>query len=204
VPAAIVPAALEEVLEEAARHGLIGSGPVAVAIAHAGRFAVALRPARRVVDLGSGAGLPGLVVAALRPDMELVLLDARRRRTDFLERAVGRLGWTERVSVVNARAETIGRDARWRGEFDAVVARSFGSPSVTAECGAPLLRVGGQLLVSEPPGPSTDRWPADGLALVALAPDGVPIVEGVASFTQVGPCPARFPRRRLSPPLFDT
>jgi len=82
-----------------------------------------------------------------------------------------------------------------------VVARSFGSPSVTAECAAPLLAVGGQLLVSEPPSPSADRWPAAGLALVGLRLDET--VSGLASCTQVEPCPERFPRRRLRPPLFE-
>jgi SAM-dependent methyltransferase len=197
-----VPPALVDVLEEAGRLGLIGSGPVGPAIAHAGRFAVALRPVQRVVDLGSGGGLPGLVIAARRPELQFVLLDGRGNRTDFLRRAVSRLGWADRVQVLEARAEAAGHDRRWRGQFDAVVARSFGSPSVTAECAAPFLRVGGQLVVSEPPDPSTSRWPAAGLALVGLVRDA-DSTEGVASFTQRTPAPARFPRRRPTPPIFE-
>lgn len=194
--------AVASVLREAAALGFLGPGAVEPHVDHAARFATALRPSSRIVDLGSGGGLPGLVLAALRPTATVVLVDARIHRTDFLERAVGRLGWHDRVQVVAARAEALGREAAWRGQADAVVARSFGSPSVTAECAAPLLAVGGQLLVSEPPAPSPERWPAAGLALVGLQHDAE-AVAGLASCTQVEPCPERFPRRRLQPPLFE-
>jgi 16S rRNA (guanine527-N7)-methyltransferase len=146
--------------------------------------------------------VPGLVVASALPQTAVVLLDASQSRTDFLRRAVGRLGLGRRVRVVTARAETAGRDPAWRATFDAVVARSFGEPALTAEAAAPFLRTGGQLVVSEPPEPALDRWPPDGLALLGLARDEVATVPGVASFTQLEVCPARFPRRRLQPPLF--
>ena len=132
----------------------------------------------------------------------MVLLDARTNRTDFLARAVGRLGWGDRVSVVAGRAEELGRLSQWRGRLGAVVARSFGSPAGTAECAAPFLAVGGQLVVSEPPDPPMARWPPAGLALVGLARDEG-VADGLASFTQMELCPARFPRRRRRPPLFE-
>jgi 16S rRNA (guanine527-N7)-methyltransferase len=201
LPAAIA-GPLLDVLREAAGLGLLGPGPVEPHVEHARRFAAALRPVARLVDLGSGAGVPGLVLAALLPATAVVLVDARTNRTDFLARAVARLGWEDRVTVVAARAEELGRAPAWRGQVGAVVARSFGSPSATAECAAPLLVVGGQLLVSEPPEVSGERWPGAGLALVGLAPDAGPIV-GMASCTQVEPCPSRFPRHRQRPPLFD-
>ena len=56
----------------------------------------------------------------------------------------------DRVEVWCGRAERLGRDAHRRGAFDAVVSRGFGAPAITAECAAPFLRVGGQLVVSEP------------------------------------------------------
>jgi 16S rRNA (guanine527-N7)-methyltransferase len=199
LPAAIA-APLLDVLGEAAALGFLGPGPVGPHVVHAARFDAVLRPTSSVLDLGSGGGIPGLVLAALRPDASVVLLDARTNRTDFLVRAVGRLGWEERVSVVAGRAEELGRSPAWRGRVAAVVARSFASPATTAECAAPFLAVGGQLVVSEPPEPPDDRWPEPGLGLVGLRPDGSGA--GMASFTQVVPCPARFPRRRQRPPLF--
>lgn len=95
-----------------------------------------------------------------------MLLDSSQRRTNFLREAVGRLGIDTRLRVVTARAEAAARDPGLRGRFDAVVARSFGPPAVTAECAVGLLRIGGNLVVSEPPGEEgpSGRWPEAGLA----------------------------------------
>ena len=158
---------LDGVLSEAQRLHLVGSGEVRTHIEHALGFLRALSSAgdqsgfvldgARVLDLGSGGGLPGLVLAATRPDLEVVLLDANLRRTTFLGEAVSELDLGPRVSVVRARAEASGRDPSQRGGFDLVVARGFGRPAVTAECGAPFLRVGGRMSVGtnqdEIPGP---------------------------------------------------
>lgn len=118
----------------------------------------------RVLDLGSGGGLPGLVVATYRPELGLTLLDARQRACRFLRDAVATLGCAG-VEVVEARAEEAARRADLREVFDAVVARSFGPPAVTAECAVGFLRSGGRLVVSEPPDDedASRRWPAEGL-----------------------------------------
>ena len=149
---------------------MLGPGPVGRQVAH-GRALLAALPERgRVLDLGSGGGLPGLVLATYRPELELTLLEARRRACQFLRDAVARLGATA-VTVVEARAEEAARRAELREVFDAVVARSFGPPPVTAECAVGFLRPGGRLVVSEPPeeegGP---RWPADGLDVLGFGP----------------------------------
>jgi 16S rRNA (guanine527-N7)-methyltransferase len=84
--------------------------------------------------------------------------------------------------------------------MDMVVARSFGPPATVAECAAPFLRVGGVLLVSEPPG-APDRWPAPGLEQLGLVPGSV--VEGIRRLEQVALCPPQLPRRTPGrPPLF--
>ena len=167
--------------------------------------------APHILDLGSGGGLPGLVIAIRWPAATLVLLDANERRAEFLQRAVRRCGLGERVTVVHQRAEVGGRDPEYRGTFDGVVVRSFGAPAVVAECGAPFLRQGGWLIVSEPPGASEedghrDRWPADGVAQVGLEP-GEFVREGFGYqvLYQREACPERFPRRNGVPakqPLF--
>ena len=110
------------------------------------------------------------------------------------------------AEVVEGRAEVVGRSTL-RGSAGAVVARSFGVPAATAECGSPLLAVGGLLVVSEPPPPpQTGRWPAAGLGLLGLEAtarvgDG-PSVQVLAQRT---PCPDAYPRRDGVPskqPLF--
>ena len=196
-------------LEEARRRGLLGPGPVAPHLTHAMGFARALGgpPAGPAVDLGSGGGLPGMALALVWPATRWVLLDAGQRRTAFLLEAVEALGLGDRVEVLRGRAEEVGRRPDRRSRHALVVARSFGPPAVTAECAAPLLAVGGRLVVSEPPAPAGLRWPAEavrtlGLALVAaVAEDGgtYQVLE------QWAPCPDRFPRRPGIPqkrPLF--
>ncbi|MDQ3944924.1 MAG: class I SAM-dependent methyltransferase [Actinomycetota bacterium] len=133
---------------------------------------------RRVLDLGSGGGVPGLVLAVTQPGLHVVLLDSGRRRCRFLRQATSDLDLDDRVEVVEERAEIAARHPDRRGASDVVVARSFGSPAVTAECAVGFLRPGGWLVVSEPPGPGVspetpaapDRWPPEALAELGLAP----------------------------------
>jgi 16S rRNA (guanine527-N7)-methyltransferase len=206
------PATLYDVLGDARARGLLGGAALDDQVAHALGFARAYEavaagtpPAapQRWMDLGSGGGLPGLVLAGHWPSAVGVLLDAARRRARFLEEAVGALGWQERLEVRWARAEDAGRDAALRSSFDLVVARSFGPPAVTAECAAPFLHPGGLLVVSEPPddvaaedrGPRP-RWPGAELAALGLRPEAsVRSRAGYQVLRQVEPCPDRFPRR---------
>jgi 16S rRNA (guanine527-N7)-methyltransferase len=202
--------ALRAAVAEAQQRGFVGPGSVDHAIEHAIGFAdgVPSSPAR-FLDLGSGGGLPGLVLVQRWPKATAALLDANQHRCVFLRDAVEALGLVDRVTVVQARAEDAGRDPAHRGTYDLVVARSFGRPAITAECAAPFLVAGGQLVVSEPPSDAAaDRWPADGLALVGLQPETDWVTDLPAhfrSFAQSVPCPDRYPRRAGIPakrPLF--
>jgi 16S rRNA (guanine527-N7)-methyltransferase len=177
-------------LEEARALGFLGPGPVAFHVEHARAYLPALADvAGAVLDLGAGGGVPGLVLAVERPDLAFTLLDAMAKRTAFLERAVARLGLPN-VTVRTGRAEAVGD---LRASFDAVVARSFGSPAVTAECAAPLLKVGGRLVVSEPPD-GGDRW--TGAAELGLSePTVLPGPPRLVVLAQRSRCPARYPRR---------
>ena len=189
-------------LERSREVGFLGPGPVDDHVAHAVGFAEAVGEAPgSVVDLGSGGGVPGLVLAQRWADTRFVLLDSSERRTDFLRTAVKGLGWGDRVEVVRSRAEVAGRDDALRGWFDVVVSRSFGPPPVTAECAAPLLRTGGLLVVSEPP-TGEQRWPEEGVAVVGLrwerrheGSTGA----GYAVLRQATSCPAAYPRREGMP-----
>lgn len=163
---------LVRVLERARAIGLLGPGSVEAHVVHAeallallGRLGAAPRVG---LDLGSGGGVPGLILALGMPSSRWTLLDAAGRRTAFLESAVRELEVSERVQVVQGRAEVVGRDPQHRGGYDLVTARSFGPPAVTAECASPLLRIGGWLAVSEPPEPAAERWPAQELAALGL------------------------------------
>jgi 16S rRNA (guanine527-N7)-methyltransferase len=215
---------LQKVLLAAREAGFLGPGPIERHYLHALGFVKLARRVEpvvanpRILDLGSGGGLPGLVVAQQWPAAHLVLLEANQRRAQFLERSVRACGLEDRVSVVQERAEIAGRDPSYRGAFDGVVVRSFGPPAVVAECAAPLLRVGGWLIVSEPPSDregngdnettpeDPGRWPADKLAQFGLEP--VSFVRndfGYQILKQQQQCPEQFPRRNGIPskrPLF--
>lgn len=199
------PDALLGQLERSRSLGFLGPGPVADHLDHADAFVAALASTTgRVVDLGSGGGVPGLVLARARPDLDLVFVDAMGKRCDFLRQAVEALGF-EHVEVVHARAETVGRGPL-RGTSAVVVARSFGPPAVTAECAAPLLGPKGRVLVSEPPDAPSERWPTAGLAELGLAAGPVTAsAPRLRWLVQVAPCPDTYPRRNGVPakrPLF--
>jgi 16S rRNA (guanine527-N7)-methyltransferase len=202
---------LAELITEAQRRGFVGDAPVEEAVRHARGFATGVDiPPVTFIDLGSGGGLPGLALIDVWPDARAVLVDANQKRCAFLRDAVEALGVDDRVSVLEGRAEALGRSSEHRGAVDVIVARGFGRPAVTAECAAPFLRVGGLLVVSEPPDAlATDaRWPSAGLEASELG-----LVREKAwteafsyqSLRQVSPCPERFPRRVGVPakrPLF--
>ena len=202
-------APLEEVLrvlEEAKQLGFLGPGPV---VRHVERSLPFLdlfpRECSTALDLGSGGGVPGLILAALTPHLSWHLLEGGTTRSAFLERSVKLLYMSQRVVVVGERAEVAARTPL-RGTFDVVTARSFAAPGVTAECGAPFLRLGGQLIVAEPPCGDPLRWPETGLSELGLSPGRAvqkPYAFQVLHQTQ--PCPERYPRRNGIPskrPLF--
>lgn len=205
---------LTGLLERSRQLGFLGPGPVEAHLPHALAFASATHadPAR-ALDLGAGGGLPGLVLAAhVWPETRWTFVDANQRRTAFLRSAVEALGVEDRVQVVTERAEVVGRAPAHRGVYQLVVARSFASPAVTAECAAPLLVVGGQLVVSEPPDVDlVERWPTEPLGELGFAPaearrvetDGGSVRLAVLQLEELAP--ARIPRRVGVPakrPLF--
>jgi len=202
------------VLEDARRRGFLGPGLVETHVGHTAGFAEVIRQRQPVlavqepaVDLGSGAGVPGLVLALQFPGMRWVLMDAARRRAAFLRAAVAELGLDGTVTVIEARAEEVGRRPEHRGKYQLAVARGFGPAAVTAECVAPLLQIYGQAVVSEPPGGAPWRWPAEGLHMLGMAAMPAVTAEGASYqvLVQERRCPERYPRRVGVPakrPLF--
>ena len=203
-------AELLAILEEARHLGYLGPGPVEDHVRHGYGFVAAAGSYQRglVIDLGSGAGVPGLMLALAWPEGTIVLVDASERRTQFLTSAVRRLDLgPPRVSVVRGRAEAVGRQVQWRQSADLVVARGFGRPALIAECAAPLLREGGRLIVSEPPEEREGRWPEAGLEQLGLRRTARVRHHGCwyQTLGQTEPSPQRFPRRPGIPgkrPLF--
>lgn len=154
---------LIEALGSSQRLGFLGDLPIPAVIAHARHFVTAVtswcpEPAPRIADIGSGGGVPGLVVAHDLPAAYVVLIDRRATRTDHLARLVHRLGFGTRVQVVTADLATT--PPQLAGTFQVVTARGFGPPPVTLSAARPLLADGGVVIISEPPSGHADRWDA--------------------------------------------
>jgi 16S rRNA (guanine527-N7)-methyltransferase len=205
-------------LERSADRGFLSDAPVGAQIDHALGFVHAARlelgrPPVTAADLGTGGGIPGLVMGACWPDCRTVLMDASQRRTEFLSDELST--WSSRtdLTVIRGRVEELARDEQWRGYFEVVTARSFAPPPVTAECGAALLAVGGVMVVSEPPGDHTanqteNRWSDEGLEELGLNRSSRIRFAGRFGYQVLvkrRPTPERYPRRVGIPakrPLF--
>jgi 16S rRNA (guanine527-N7)-methyltransferase len=104
-----------------------------------------LRSARRIADIGSGAGFPGIVLAAALPGARLDLIESVGRKCEFMRRALAESGISN-AEVVEARSEEWAATVEGREGYDAVTARAVGRLSTLAELASPLLREGGVLV----------------------------------------------------------
>lgn len=125
--------------------GLIGPREVPILwdrhLLNCAAMAEAVERKARVVDIGTGAGLPGLVLALVRPDLEIVLLDALQRRCDFLSEMIELFGIGDRVSVIWGRAEDVPPL-----KADIVTSRAVAALKKLAPWCLPHARIGGRLL----------------------------------------------------------
>jgi 16S rRNA (guanine527-N7)-methyltransferase len=165
------PRSLEDVLGTAQRLGTLGALPIPDVIAHSRQFVDALTGITgTIMDIGTGAGVPGLIIAIDRPDLVLVLTDRREARMDALARGVTAMGIRDRVKVLTADVAVLGQNSEHAAMYDAVVCRGFASPDVTATLARPLLKNGGTLIVSEPPVSDPSRWPTELLNRLGFNP----------------------------------
>ena len=162
----------------------------------------------RVVDLGSGGGVPAIPLALARPDIEWLLVDSVGKKAAILRGFVDALG-LRNVDVSADRAESLGRDPAHRERFGVATARACASLPVLAELALPLVAVGGRLLAWKGPLRDDDEEVRRGRVAIgqvgggrlAILPAG-PEVLGGHTFVVVPkdrPAPARFPRRPGEP-----
>ncbi len=102
-----------------------------------------------LIDVGSGAGFPGISLKIARPDLTVTLLEAASRKAAFLELAAAEIGTA--LSVVEARAEQAAHDPIWRAQFDVAVARAVAPLPVLCELVLPFLRRGGKAVLLKGP-----------------------------------------------------
>lgn len=157
----------------------------------------------RVIEVGSGGGLPGVPLAVARPDVNFTLLEATGKKARFLEGCVTKLELSN-VSIVTARAEDAGQDAAHRQAYDLAVCRALGPMRVLLELTLPFVRVGGALLAMK--GPTVEAELTDaGDALAALGGGEVHVFDAypaaadintvIVHVTKANPTPRKYPRK---------
>ncbi len=154
-----------------------------------------------VVDVGSGAGLPGIPLKIARPDLSMTLLEAAARKAAFLELAVAELRLA--ADVVEARAEDAGRDPRWRERFDVAVARAVAPLPALCELVLPFVRPGGKAVLLKGPA-VVSELDSGRRAAARLGGGGPEVIEDalpggirrvVVVVPKVGATPPGYPRR---------
>lgn len=159
-----------------------------------------VREARQIVDIGAGAGFPGLPLAVALPDSEVELVESQARKCAFIERV------RAKAAIVNAKA-VCARAEEWPegiGAHDAVLARALAPQPIVLEYAAPLLRLGGALIDWRGQrDPEEERAAIEAAELLGLKRDSIRRVEpfeGVRDhhlhvYLKVRETPDRFPRR---------
>ena len=161
------------------------------------------RRTRHLVDVGAGAGLPGLPIKIARPDVTVVLVEATRKKCDFLTAAIKELK-VYNVFVVNARAEEAGRDPDHRESYDVAVARAVAELPVLAEYLLPLVKVGGVAIAQKSKGVEAEIERADTAILllgglnaevVPVRVPGLPDERNLIVIEKLAATPGEYPRR---------
>jgi 16S rRNA (guanine527-N7)-methyltransferase len=160
-------------------------------------------PGKRLADIGTGAGFPGLVLKIVYPAVQLTLVESVGKKADFCRHVVNTLG-LDNVEVIQERAENIGQLLAYREQFDWAVARAVAALPVLAEYLLPLVRVGGSMLAMKgESGPVESHASEHALQMLGghlrqLVPVTLPgVVEEryLVIVDKVAATPARYPRR---------
>ncbi|MBE9178372.1 16S rRNA (guanine(527)-N(7))-methyltransferase RsmG [Oculatella sp. LEGE 06141] len=156
----------------------------------------------KVIDIGTGAGFPGVPIAIARPDWTLTLLDSTRKKIAFLDSLLLALALQNAHTLVG-RAEQVGRIPRHREQYDLALIRAVGSAAVCAEYALPLLKIGGLAVLyrgqwteaeAEPFAAAVEQL---GGAIATIDPFTTPTTQGIRHCLQlrkVAPTSPRFPR----------
>ena len=105
-------------------------------------------PPTRLIDVGTGAGFPGIPLKILYPNLKLTLVESVGKKAMFCQHIVRALG-LEQVDVIQARAEDLGQDTRHREKYDWAIARAVANLNVLGEYLIPLVKVGGMMLAQK-------------------------------------------------------
>jgi len=156
----------------------------------------------KLIDIGTGAGLPGIPLAIARPDVAVTLIEATGKKIAFLQSVIDALELAN-ITAVQERAENVGQDSSFRGRFDVAVSRAVGPMPVVLEYSLPLLKLGGRMLAMKGP-KAESELEASGDALLKLGGGEVEVFEAypesfdnelvIVSVMKESATPSEYPR----------
>jgi 16S rRNA (guanine527-N7)-methyltransferase len=157
----------------------------------------------RMIDVGTGAGLPGIPLKLVCPNAQLTLLEATGKKVTFLENLVQQLG-LHAVSAIKARAEDLGHDPEHRERYDLALARAVAELPVVVEYTLPFCKIGGWVIAQKGEAGAAEAWSAEqaiGLLggelrrIVHVELPGLPEDRSLVVIEKVSPTPQSYPRR---------
>ena len=162
---------------------------------------------KKVLDLGTGAGFPGIPLALVLPDTRFLLTDSLKKRTVFLEELCEKLS-LKNVEIIHARAEDLAKDAHFREQFDYVVSRAVANLSVLSEYCLPFVKTGGWFCPFKTEDMDAELTDADfaidqvGGSVTSVERYVVPTTElhrSILMIQKKRPSPQRYPRKAGTP-----
>ncbi len=161
------------------------------------------RPEARLIDVGAGAGFPGIPLKMVCPAVRLTLVEATGKKVTFLEHMVERLA-LQRVTAIHARAENLAHEPAHRGSYDLALARAVAELPVVAEYTLPFCKVGGWLIAQKGEAGAAEAWGAE-RAIQILGGElrrvqhvelpGLPEDRSLVVVEKISPTPEKYPRR---------
>ena len=160
-------------------------------------------PNPHVIDIGAGAGFPGIPLKIICPNIHLTLVESTGKKVRFLEHIVARLGLS-RVSALNTRAEELAHSPDHRERYDLALARAVADLPVLVEYTLPFCRIGGCVIAQKGESGAAEAWSAErSISLLggelrqvmALELAGLPEDRSLVIIGKVSPTPAKYPRR---------
>ncbi len=161
------------------------------------------RPGARFIDVGAGAGFPGIPLKLVHPTARLTLLEATGKKVTFLEHLIQQLG-LQTATAIKARAEELAHDLDHREQYDLALARAVAELPVVAEYTLPFCKVGGWVVAQKGEAGAAEAWTAE-RAITRLGGElrrvihvelpGLPEDRSLIVIEKVCPTPMTFPRR---------
>jgi len=164
--------------------------------------AVELSSGSRVIDIGTGAGFPGVPLKLARPDLNVVMVDSTLKKIKFLQEAIERLE-IEEVELIHTRAEDLAHDCRYREKFDATCCRALADLAIASELCVPFVRAGGRMIAQKSKDideeiaaarPIIGQLGGNVEKIVRIKIPGTNILRSLVVVQKARPTPIRFPR----------